>query len=65
MGKSDALLFAKEGAKVVIADLQEDKLRGIVREIVESGGEAIALKQQRSFRRRLGSHCRRDSYEVR
>lgn len=44
MGKSDALLFAKEGAKVAITDLQEDKLREVVREIVESGGEAIALR---------------------
>lgn len=43
MGKADALLFAKEGAKVVITDLQEDKLQEVVREINESGGEAIGL----------------------
>ncbi|WP_150271750.1 SDR family NAD(P)-dependent oxidoreductase [Paenibacillus tepidiphilus] len=45
MGKADALLFAKEGAKVVITDLQEDKLQEVVREIQESGGEALGLKQ--------------------
>ncbi|WP_127529457.1 SDR family NAD(P)-dependent oxidoreductase [Paenibacillus kobensis] len=44
MGKADALLFAKEGAKVAITDLQEDKLQEVVREITEIGGEAIGFK---------------------
>lgn len=44
MGKADALLFAKEGAKVVITDLQEEKLQDVVREIEESGGEALGIK---------------------
>lgn len=44
MGKADALLFAKEGAKVAITDLQDDKLQEVVREISEHGGEAIGFK---------------------
>lgn len=44
MGKADALLLAKEGAKVAISDLQEDKIQEVVREITESGGEAIGFK---------------------
>lgn len=45
MGKADALLFAKEGAKVAITDLQEDKIQEVVAEIQASGGEAIGFKQ--------------------
>lgn len=45
MGKADALLFAKEGAKVAVTDMQEDKLQEVVREIVANGGEAIGFKQ--------------------
>lgn len=44
MGKADAVLFAKEGAKVVITDLQEEKLNEAVQEIVDNGGEAIGIK---------------------
>ncbi|OMF21940.1 short-chain dehydrogenase [Paenibacillus sp. FSL H8-0548] len=44
MGKADALLFAKEGAKVVITDLQEEKLQEVVREIEDMGGEALGIK---------------------
>ncbi|PAD44075.1 short-chain dehydrogenase [Bacillus sp. 7520-S] len=45
MGKADALLFAKEGAKVAMTDLQEDQLQEVVGEIKENGGEAICFKQ--------------------
>ncbi|KKC45889.1 short-chain dehydrogenase [Paenibacillus sp. D9] len=44
MGKADALLFAEEGAKVVITDLQEEKIQEVVKEIEALGGEAIGLK---------------------
>jgi len=44
MGKADALLFAKEGAKVVITDLQEEKIQEVVKEIEALGGEALGLK---------------------
>lgn len=43
MGKADALLFAKEGAKVAITDLQLDKLQAVVEEIKQNGGEAIGF----------------------
>ncbi|MBB6671230.1 SDR family NAD(P)-dependent oxidoreductase [Cohnella nanjingensis] len=43
MGKADAILFAKEGAKVAITDIQEDKIQAVVAEIRESGGEAIGF----------------------
>lgn len=43
MGKADALLFAKEGAKIVLTDIQEDKIKQVAEEIVQSGGEAIGL----------------------
>ncbi|MCJ0930084.1 glucose 1-dehydrogenase [Virgibacillus halodenitrificans] len=42
-GKSEALLFAKEGAKVVVTDVQEDKVKEVVEEIKSNGGEAIGF----------------------
>ncbi|WP_211748809.1 glucose 1-dehydrogenase [Paenibacillus sp. Marseille-Q4541] len=44
MGKADALLFAQEGAKVVITDIQESKVLEVVAEIKEAGGDAIGLQ---------------------
>ncbi|MGG4143706.1 glucose 1-dehydrogenase [Paenibacillus algorifonticola] len=44
MGLAGAQLFAKEGAKVVVTDVVEDVLQTKVSEIVENGGDAIALK---------------------
>lgn len=44
MGKADAMLFVKEGAKVVITDLQEDKVKEVASEIQSMGGEALAIK---------------------
>lgn len=43
MGREEALLFAREGAKVVVTDIQEDKVNQVVAEINESGGEAIGM----------------------
>lgn len=43
MGRADALLFAKEGAKVVVTDIQEDKVRQVVEEIKQNGGEGIGF----------------------
>ncbi|MCC3376081.1 SDR family NAD(P)-dependent oxidoreductase [Cohnella sp. REN36] len=43
MGKADAILFAREGAKVAITDIQEDKIQSVVAEIRENGGEAIGF----------------------
>ena len=41
MGASEARMFAREGAKVAIADILEDEAQGVVTEIVEAGGDAI------------------------
>ncbi|WP_042346914.1 SDR family NAD(P)-dependent oxidoreductase [Bacillus massiliigorillae] len=42
-GKAEALLFAKEGAKVVVTDVQEEKVKLVVEEIIQNGGEAIGF----------------------
>ncbi|GAA0443821.1 MAG: SDR family NAD(P)-dependent oxidoreductase [Bacillota bacterium] len=43
MGKEEALLFAKEGAKVVATDIQVNAVQEVVDEIKAAGGEALAL----------------------
>lgn len=44
IGESTALLFAKEGAKLVLTDLNEDKGNKILESVLELGAEAIFLK---------------------
>ena len=44
MGASEAKLFAREGAKVVIGDLLEEEGRRLEAEIAEAGGEAMFLR---------------------
>lgn len=44
IGRATALKFAREGARVVIADLSEDGAEAVRREITASGGEASALR---------------------
>ncbi len=44
MGRSIALLFAKEGAKVVVSDIDKENAEKVAAEIVEAGGEAIAIQ---------------------
>jgi NAD(P)-dependent dehydrogenase (short-subunit alcohol dehydrogenase family) len=41
IGKATAILFAKEGASVVIADIKDKESNETVKMITESGGEAI------------------------
>ncbi|GAA5862008.1 hypothetical protein JCM8547_001556 [Rhodosporidiobolus lusitaniae] len=43
IGRSAALLFAAEGAKVVVSDLDGAKAQLVVDEIKKAGGEAIAV----------------------
>ncbi|WP_192988026.1 SDR family NAD(P)-dependent oxidoreductase [Carnobacterium mobile] len=45
MGAATAVMFVKEGAKVVLTDLQEEKMQELLADIKEKGGEAIAIKQ--------------------
>lgn len=44
IGKSSALLFAKEGSKVVVADINESEGKATVDEIKSSGGQATFVK---------------------
>lgn len=44
MGKADALLFAKEGAIVVVTDIQVEKVDEVVAEIKNNSGEAIGFR---------------------
>ncbi len=44
IGRAAALLFAREGARLVLADINEDLLAGVQDEIAASGGTAIARK---------------------
>ncbi len=42
IGRQIAMRFAREGAKVCIADMNLDAARGVVREIEDAGGDAVA-----------------------
>ena len=44
IGKATALIFAKEGAKVVVANRRVDKGEATVAEIKNLGGEAIFIQ---------------------
>jgi len=44
IGKSIALLYAKEGAKVVVSDINDEHGKSVVDEIIAGGGEAIYVK---------------------
>jgi len=43
IGRSAAIIFAREGAKVVVSDLDEKKAQLVVEEIKGFGGDAIAV----------------------
>ena len=44
MGAAEAKMFAKEGAKVVATDVNEEKLMELAEEIKEAGGDVLAMK---------------------
>jgi len=44
IGRATATLFAREGAKVIVADINEELGRGAVDEIQRAGGEAVFVK---------------------
>ena len=43
IGRAYATGLAKEGARVVVADIQEEEAKKVTREIKQGGGEALAL----------------------
>ena len=43
IGRATALLFAREGAKIVVAARRQSELKALVAEIKEAGGQATAL----------------------
>lgn len=45
LGKSSAILLAREGAKIVITDLDEEHGNEVVKLIKDEGGEAIFIRQ--------------------
>lgn len=48
IGKAIAVLFAKEGAKVVVSDIDEKKGKEVVKEINDKGGDSIFVKADSS-----------------
>jgi len=44
IGRATALLFAREGARLALADWNEDALQEVVSEITGQGGQALGLK---------------------
>lgn len=44
IGRAYALRFAREGAKIVVAEINEENGKKVAAEVQEAGGEAIAVK---------------------
>ena len=44
MGRADAILFAQNGAKVVVADISQEECQQVADEIEKNGGQALAVK---------------------
>lgn len=44
IGRAVALAYAREGAKVVVADREPEKAGGVIQEIQKSGGEAVHVR---------------------
>ena len=54
IGRATSMLFAREGASVIVADVDEAAAQSTVKEIIESGGQALSV---------VGSVTARDDVE--
>ena len=48
IGKAIAMLYAKEGAKVIVSDINEENGKYVVASIIENGGDAFFVKADTS-----------------
>jgi len=55
IGRAEALLFAQEGARVVVNDVSADGAQAVVDEVVAAGGEAVAHTEDISTEEGSGS----------
>lgn len=53
IGEATAKLFAQEGAKVVVADVIEEGIKRVAKEIRDEGGESLAIKADVSQRQQV------------
>lgn len=44
IGKAAALLFAQEGARIVVADINSDAARAVAQQIQDAGGQALPVR---------------------
>src|SRR5437867_1151634 len=44
IGRESALLFSREGARIVVADVNEEGGRGTVEQVRSAGGEALFIR---------------------
>src|SRR5690554_2160368 len=44
IGRATAIMFAREGAAVVVAEIHEDRAEQVVEEITKNGGRALAIE---------------------
>ena len=58
IGRATALLFAREGAAVVISDINQASGRAVAAEITNNGGRAVFEAARRHPRRRLSTRHR-------
>ena len=55
MGRSAALMFASEGAKVAVVDIRREEGNSVVSEIKDAGGEAIFIETDLTKRNEIES----------
>ena len=65
MGQGEAIRFAKEGAKVVVADLNVEGAQAVAEEIKAFGGEAIASCSKRYENRRYSKLRKSNRRDIR